>query len=119
MADSLPPIPPVPALDDPLFLSKMAVRNSIQALYRDAAINDQTAQMATNAAEVRASTAALQAATAATMTPETDAELWVRFMAAQFANDTHGTVRLTQGVGNMAEWASQAVAKFREKYPAA
>lgn len=99
MADPLPPIPPVPDINDPLFQQLMAVRTSIQALHRDAAMIDQTAQMYANAAEVRASTAALQAATAAAMTPETDAELWVRFMSAQMASDPHGTAARARTAG--------------------
>lgn len=114
---ALPPIPPLPDPSDPLFSQLMAIRTSIQALYRDAAITDQTSQMAASAVELHASTLAMQQAAAAATAPATDAEIWLRFMSAQFASDPSGTVRTLQGVGNMAGWASQALAEYRARFP--
>ena len=115
---TLPAIPPIPDINDPLFNALMAVRNSIQALYRDAAMNDQTAQMAANALEVHASTAALQAATAATQV--SDGDRWWEVMRAQIIADNHGpdvsnTIRNKYGIGWMASQADAALTAFKSR----
>lgn len=130
LTGTLPPIPEVPAVGDPLFGELMAVHNAISALHRAAATVEQTGQMQANAAEVHASTAALVAATQLqqqAMTT-TKAEVYLRALLCQFAADqpvadpnssdpVHlNTIRNRIGVDWMDNFAMQAADAYERRF---
>ena len=111
---TIPPVPPLPA--NPTWDQQFAYWSALQ---RSADMQAQTDAILAQVAQAKLATEAMVRANAlfAADVAQTDADRVWALIEAMVKMDTTGLVRTGLGMGNVTEWADQAMKAFRMKYP--